>query len=124
MLFLDLLSKAERLLSRMPLWVSTIADLLHTRCTEQVSLGELAEASGAHPVTVCRYFHKYFGCTLSEYMRMLKIERVFTLMNIKAFTLTQILYACGFAGQSHFTCTFKQFSGLLPKKYRQLLKTG
>ncbi len=99
MLLLDFLSSTGKMSSAQPHWISIIHELLRDRWAGQVSLDELSVASGVHPVTVCKYFHKYFGCTLAEYMRKLKIERALPLMGAAGLNLTQIAYTCGFADQ-------------------------
>ena len=124
MLLLDFLSLTGKHSAGQPHWIGVIDELLRDRWAEQVSLDELSVAAGVHPVTVCKYFHKYFGCTLAEYMRKLKIEHALPLIGAAGLNLTQIAYTCGFADQSHFTRTFKEFSGFLPHNYPSLAKAG
>ncbi len=63
----------------------------------------MATIIGVHPVTISKYFPRYFSCTLGEYMRKLKIEKSLSLIKSPGNSLTNVAYACGFFDQSHFT---------------------
>lgn len=118
MAVLGLLRTRENAGNRRPAWVGQIADLLHDRWSEHVSLDELSRETGTHPVTISKYFTRYFGCTLSEYMRKLRVINSVALIKNTPYPLTRIAYESGFADQAHFTKAFKQITGFLPKEYR------
>ncbi|MTI86336.1 MAG: helix-turn-helix transcriptional regulator [Balneolaceae bacterium] len=103
-----------------PSWVNTLKELLNDNWNQQLSLQQLAEVTGIHPVTISGNFRKYFSCTFGEYMRKIKVEQALSMIRNSSQNLTQIAHICGFADQSHFTRTFKQQTGLLPKKYKKL----
>ena len=105
---------------RQPGWVSVVYDLLHDRWDETLSLKDLSEKTGIHPVTISHYFPKYFSCTLGAYMRKLKVSHALTLIKERKTSLTDIAYECGFADQSHFIHTFKKVTGYLPATYQKL----
>ena len=122
MLFLDLISWSENQHQKkyFPTWIKTIDELLHDQDNGKLTLADLAGTAGVHPITISKHFHIYYGCTLGEHMRKLKIEKALTMINAGKVSLTKIAYTCGFADQSHFTRTFKQLTGLLPGKYQKL----
>jgi len=102
-----------------PPWVDQLRDLLHDCWNQTLSLEDLSAVLHIHPVTISRYFPRYFSCTLGEYMRKVKIERALALLRDNNQALTDIAYECGFSDQSHFTRTFKAFTGMLPGQYRK-----
>jgi AraC family transcriptional regulator len=104
----------------LPCWVKLIKELLHDRWNLQLSLHDLSQATGIHPVTISKFFQKYFSCTFGEYMRRLKIEKSLQLIKTSTASLTEIAHECGFSDQSHFTRTFKQLTGFLPSQYARL----
>jgi AraC family transcriptional regulator len=120
MLLLDFISGAGKLLPEQPIWIRRIHELLGEVWAENPSLELLSSAAGVHPVTVSKYFHKYFGCTLGQYLRKLKIEKALALMNQANCSFTEVTYHCGFADQSHFIRTFKQLTGFLPAGYKAI----
>jgi AraC family transcriptional regulator len=102
----------------LPLWVKKVRDFLNDQHHEEVSLCQISKVAGVHPVTVSKYFPKYVGCTMGEYMRKLKVETALHLIKASNASLTSIAYECGFFDQSRFTRSFKHYIGILPKKYR------
>lgn len=102
-----------------PPWVDQLRELLHDCWNKTFSLEDLSDVLHIHPVTISRYFPRYFSCTLSEYMRRVKCERALYLLRDPERPLTDIAYECGFSDQSHFTRTFKALTGMLPGHYRK-----
>lgn len=102
-----------------PPWADQLRELLHDCWNETFSLEDLSDILHIHPVTISRYFPRYFSCTLGEYMRKVKIEHAMTLLRGTDRPLTAIAYECGFSDQSHFTRTFKSGTGMLPGQYRK-----
>ena len=121
MLLLGLVAESARLnFPGKPAWVKTVIEILNDRWNDTVSLQELSLATGVHPVTISRYFPRYFSCTLGEYTRKLKIDRSIALLRHADLSLTDVALACGFADQSHFTRSFKAITGFLPKQLQSL----
>jgi AraC family transcriptional regulator len=122
MLFFDLLDHSlyfqEK--SKSHAWVNKMEQILRSNWDKHLSLKNLSASLNIHPVTISRQFHKYYHCTLGEYVRKLKIEKALTLIKTSTQSLTGIAFECGFADQSHFTRTFKRLTGFLPHVYQKL----
>jgi len=103
-----------------PPWVRRVAEVIHDRWDENLSLLELSRQAGVHPTTISKRFPKYFSCTLGEYVRRLRVEKALAMIRRSDRPLTEVAYRCGFADQSHFTRVFKETTGLLPKSYRKI----
>lgn len=100
-----------------PPWVQVVKELLADNWDKEITLPQIAFTAGLHPVTVSRYFMRYFGCSLGEYRRGLKIERALQLMNTTNQSFTEIAYSCAFFDQSHFIRAFKEATGYSPKQF-------
>lgn len=120
MLLLNLIHSSPQESSAEPAWIKSIYEVLNDSWSEKLTLKDLSQSAGVHPVTISKYFPKYFSCTLGEYQRKLKIERSLRLIKTSTLSLTEIAYACGFSDQSHFTRTFKQLTGFLPNFFKQI----
>ena len=103
-----------------PQWAGLIRDILNDRWNENLSLDELASLVKIHPVTISKFFPKYFQCNLGEYVRKLRIEKAITLIRKSQYSLTDIAHQCGFFDQSHFIRVFKQTTGFLPNTYKKI----
>jgi AraC family transcriptional regulator len=73
---------------------------------------------GGIQVQISRQFHHHFGCTVSEYIRRVRIARAQSLLSRRDLELAEIALACGFSDQSHFTTAFRKLTGMPPRRYR------
>ena len=118
-LLLELLSPtATDSIKNIPKWVICLKELLHDNWNQNLSLAELANITQVHPVTISKFFRKYFSCTLGEYRRKIKIEKSIDLIKNSKKSLSEIAFLCNFSDQSHFTRNFKECTGFLPKSFR------
>jgi len=105
--------------NKKPQWINALYELLNDRWNEQMSLQELGFAVNVHPITISKYFTRYFSCTYGEYMRRLRINKSIHLIKNSPLSLTEIAQQCGFFDQSHFTRNFKELTGFLPKDFKK-----
>jgi AraC family transcriptional regulator len=103
-----------------PEWMNKVVELLNDHWDKDISLNDLSLVAGVHPKTISRCFPRFFGCTLGEYRRRLKIERSLPLIKTRGVSLTEIAYRCDFFDQSHFTRTFREVTGFLPRQFQKL----
>jgi len=97
-----------------PAWLLRVREMLRE---ERPTLAELSRAVGRHPVQVSRQFHHYFGCTISEYVRRVRVGRAQSLLSRGNMTVAEIALACGFYDQSHFTTAFGRLAGMSPRQW-------
>ena len=102
-----------------PVWVSRLKEILHDHWSENLGLHQLAALLNIHPVTISKYFTRYFDCTLGEYVRKIRVEKALGMVRSTSLSLSAIAYECGFADQSHFIRTFKTQTGFLPNEFRK-----
>lgn len=85
-------------------------------------LSELLTMLGLTERTFQRIFKKFIGITPSQYRRICQFDQSFMQLRTKDFeALSDIAFDNGFADQSHFIRTFKEFTDTTPKTY---LKEG
>jgi AraC family transcriptional regulator len=103
-----------------PTWVKKLIEILNDEWEQSFTLNDLSGVLGVHPVTISKLFPHYFSSTLSRYVQKIKVEKALSMIKSSALSLTEISYKCGFADQGHFTRTFKDITGFLPKDFRKI----
>lgn len=82
------------------------------------TLAELLKKLDLNERTFQRIFKKYVGVTASQYRRICQFENSFTQLRAKDFgSLSDVAYDTGFADQSHFIRSFKEFTATTPREY-------
>ena len=86
--------------------------------TQSISVSALARECSLSHVQLIRRFRAAFGCTPSERIKLLKIERSKELLMQSAMPIKEIAYACGFENEYYFSNFFKKNTGLSPTEFR------
>jgi AraC family transcriptional regulator len=106
------------------IWLRRVREVIDGHYLNEYRLSELAAVAGVHRVHLVREFRKYYGTTIGEYMRKLRMDYASQLLGHTNLSLREIAAACRFADQSHFTKQFKKLSGLTPAEYRNLFQSA
>jgi len=93
--------------------VKRARDILHARYAEQISLRELAEATGLSQFHLLRVFGRSLGLPPHQYQTHLRLAHARALLN-RGEPASQVAVAVGFADQSHFVRAFRRSHGLTP----------
>jgi len=107
-----------------PRWLQQAKDLLQAQFTEHLTLAEVAQNVGVHPVHLAQMFHKSYRSTVGDYLRRLRIEYACRELASSETPIVEIALAAGFCDQSHFTRTFKRSTGMAPSQYRESLRAA
>jgi AraC family transcriptional regulator len=106
-----------------PGWLRRAVEYLHAHARETISLTALAQRVDVDPSHLARTFREHYGCTMSDYVRKLRVEYARHELLGTAKSLSAIAYDAGFADQAHFSRVFKQLTGLTPGAFRRLAAT-
>ena len=126
-LLLELLAETSRnvagpVAARAPRWFGEVTELLQARFNESLGLRSVAAAVDIHAVHLARCFRKFKGCTMGEYVRLLRVEHAARRLATSDDALVEIALETGFADQSHLSRVFKLHTGMLPTAFRSLLR--
>lgn len=84
----------------------------------QLPINELAGKIHSTERTLERRFLKEVGISPKQFSKIIQFQTSFEQLSSKEYgKLTDIVYANGFADQSHFTRVFKAYTGSTPKKF-------
>jgi AraC family transcriptional regulator len=126
-LMLEILGEASRRsmtrsAKQPPRWLRQARDLIRDRFAERLTLADVAESVGVHPVHLAQTFHKTYDCTIGDFVRQLRIEYACRVLATTEIPIADIALTAGFCDQSHFTRTFKRFTRIAPSQYREAFR--
>ena len=105
---------------KLPYWLKHVREFLHAHFSEPINLANVAKIVDVHPVHLAREFRKFYGCTLGEYVRGLRIEFACRKLSTSDMPLVEISLAAGFSHQAHFSRIFKRQIGMTAREFRSL----
>ncbi|HJQ98795.1 MAG TPA: AraC family transcriptional regulator [Candidatus Polarisedimenticolaceae bacterium] len=103
-----------------PRWLTRAQELLTERCTDALTVGDVAREVGVHPAHLARSFSRFFRRSPGEHVRRSRVARAEALLRETDLPLAEIALSCGFADQSHFTHVFRRYKGLPPAAFRMM----
>lgn len=109
---------AQHIDPRPPDWLNRAIELLHDRYTEDLTIADVAEGLGIHPVHLARSFRRHFRCSPGEFTRFCRLERAARMLTRSNRSLSEIALESGFGDQSHFSRAFARDLGIAPGEYR------
>lgn len=95
-------------------------DYIHARLEQDVTLSELADVVQMSQYRFARAFKQSTGISPHQYLLSQRIERAKKLLTLTQLQIADISYQLGFASQSHFAATFRRFTTVTPKVYRNI----
>jgi AraC family transcriptional regulator len=103
-----------------PEWLAVVLEILHARFTADLGLASVASEVGVHPVHLARTFRQHQMCSLTDYVRRLRVELACRQLAQSDLSLTDVALSSGFCDHSHLCRHFKRHTGLTPARYRRL----
>ena len=97
----------------------SVLAFIHGHFSEKLPLAQCAALANLSPSEFSRRFKRTMHCTLTDYIRQVRIQHSAALLLDPARSISQIAYECGFSTTSYFISQFRQATGLTPLRYRQ-----
>lgn len=101
--------------SALPAWLSRVEDFMHAQFRIPISLRACAREANVHPVHLARVFRKRHGCTVSQYLRTLRLIEASRLVLREGWPITEAAYGAGFADHAHLTRCCSLRVGFTPR---------
>lgn len=101
--------------------VVRVRERLSDEWDTNLGLSELAESVCMSPLTLLRSFREEVGCTPHVYRTARRLAVARKLVR-EGGELAAVAVRCGFTDQSHFTNTFRKWTGMTPGQYRTFVR--
>ncbi len=102
-------------------YLAQIIDLIKANLTEKIKLKTIADRSGMSASSMYRLFKNELGISPVEFILMEKIKIAKQYLSDKHVYIKNVSYEAGFEDSNYFIRVFKQYEGITPKQYQQLL---
>ena len=87
---------------------------------KQITLEEISDVVNMNPSYFCRYFKKFTGKTIMEYINFVRICKAEALLTSTNESVIEISMEAGFSSASYFNRVFKNINGMSPTEYRKI----
>ena len=94
-------------------------DYINNNFTEQITLEDIAKASGYSQFYFQKKFVEIMGVSPLKYLTNVRIAYAKRLLIDPQKSLVDVAYECGFPSQSYFCYLFKKNTDLTPTEYRK-----
>jgi AraC family transcriptional regulator len=101
-----------------PSWFRRAEDFIHAHFRTPITLRVCAREAGIHPVHLARVFRHRYGCSISEYLRGLRILAASRLVLQEDMSIAEAAHRSGFADHAHFTRSCSRRFGFSPRVLR------
>ena len=94
-------------------------DLVHERCSERLTVAQLALTAGVSRYHFLRLFRDAFGETPHQYLMRVRLDRARKLLAGDAASVTEVCMEVGFSSLGSFSTLFASRVGMPPSGYRK-----
>ena len=101
------------------LLIQKVITQIESDIASDLSLNNLSKIFEVNPSYLSSLFKKETGSTLTDYVNKQRIERAKELLVSTNIQIQNIAQRCGMLDVNYFTKTFKKYTDLTPKKYRE-----
>jgi AraC-like DNA-binding protein len=101
--------------------IAKAKEFIKEHYTEDLSLGQVAQAAHASIFYLCKLFRKATGVTFTEFVSRTRVEKAKNLLLNPNLRVREIAFEVGFQSLTHFNRVFKSILGLSPTEYREQL---
>jgi AraC family transcriptional regulator len=109
---------------RSPAWLLLVRDRLHAEHALPCRVRDLARGADVHPVYLARRFRRHFGCSVTEYLRRLRVQAAAAALAADDRPVAAVAAATGFTDQSHLCRVFRAVVGVPPSGFRAMAQAG
>ncbi len=92
---------------------------LQENYASDINIAELATLENYNVTYYTSWFKKKTGCTPSDYLKMVRIEKAKEMLSTTRYRIIDIAMQVGYSNNSSFTRAFHSVAGVTPNQYRR-----
>ncbi len=102
-------------------YVTECVNLIHQNITGSITLPWLAKQLSLSPSYLSSLFKQKVGRSISEYVRLVRLEKVKDMIAEGRYTIAQISDILGYCSPTYLSTEFKREYGISPKEYAKMI---
>lgn len=106
-----------------PIWFKELLARFHMNDFFQSGLDEILKPFHFSQAYLCRTFHHYMGCTMTEYLNDIRLTQAAFQLKYTDEKITYICYSLGFSSVSYFNKIFSKKYSVSPSSFRKQFKS-
>ena len=87
---------------------------------EKLSIKSISRQVNVSKTVLYNKFHTFFGCTISEFINIKRIEKSIEYLSKTDLSMEEISMKVGFSSASYYSKIFKRIKGISPLKFRKV----
>ncbi len=99
--------------------IKKVMSYISDHYSENITITEMAEMVGLHPVYFGKLFKQNTGLTFKEYVNRIRINNAEMMLSSGDFTVTETAERCGFSDIFYFSNLFKSLKGYPPSAVKR-----
>jgi AraC-like DNA-binding protein len=99
--------------------INVVFNYVKDHFQEPISVDEISSLVSMTTPSFCRYFKKISNKTFTEFVNEYRLVHASKLLAEKPISINEVCYESGFNNFSHFSKSFKQYTGKSASQYRQ-----
>lgn len=99
--------------------VTNILGYLYNNYDKKITITDITKEFNINRTTLSVKFHEAVGETIMSYLNKLRVNIAVTMLQDTGLPVAEIMERVGFSDSAHFFRTFKKYTGLSPKAYRE-----
>ena len=99
--------------------IKSVTDYINDNIGKNLSIQTISKNTGLSKSSLYKKFHKYYNCTVSEYINKKRVENSKELLIKTDLSIEIIAQQVGFNSTQYYSKTFKEIVGISPNKYRK-----
>ena len=104
---------------RRPALVNTVIEYISANYMNDLTVETLSSELNYHPNYLNRIFKQYIGISIHQYIMDRRTHAAKSLLDTTGLPIEKVASLCGFKTASHFSQSFKRFTGQRPGEYKK-----
>lgn len=98
--------------------LNSLKDFIEEHIAEDLTIVKMAAVVHTSQFHFARAFKAATGQPPHRYVTVRRMERAKSLLSVTRLSVAEVAYRVGFYNTSHFSASFRKFTGTTPKRYR------